>query len=163
MLDNIGQGQGIYLYSYWSDRVIDRETVSVGVVPPRNDAVETAGRDWVQIDLSSHQGEHLVGNPFLKIVNFADINVCGNGATFSESGGCSGGTQNLFEAAASGDCSTWINSTIYYYANESTRSSMSCSSGCTDVVMKPWWSYWIEVCPSAPADIFLAVPQPATP
>lgn len=154
----IGQGQGFYLYSYWSDKAIDQHLNAGG-------SLADNATNWVQVTPAyfddSQNAIELIGNPYNANVDFNDVMVCDNPGGYSDAGGCSGGTIYQFgEAADAG----WLSPSIVSYPNSTTPLTETCSGNTTGTcapVMRPWWGYEVEILSgSAPANIFFAVPKP---
>lgn len=152
----IGQGQGFYLYSYWTDKAIDQYLNGGG-------SLTTNATNWVRIDPTYYTGAadkvELIGNPYDMNVDFSTVMVCGSGTGFSTGTGCdNGGTKGTFDTMSDAG---WISPSIVSYPNNTTPLTETCSGGSCTPVMRPWWGYEIEILSgTAPADIFFAVPKP---
>jgi hypothetical protein len=143
-LNTESNGTGFYIYSWGStDNVLDVDT---GTVPEYGDEVDTS-EDWVGITLTS--GRNLISSPYLKNVNFSDIDIC-KGSTFTTNGGCSGGTVKDFAnatASVSAVEAAWVDTNIHHFLNPTTATSEACLDGtdnCT-AVLRPWWGQWVQL------------------
>jgi hypothetical protein len=145
LLNTETSGTGLYMYSWGYNNVLDVDTATV---PEYTE-------NWVGINLE--QGRNLVGNPYLKNVNFSNIQICQN-SSFTTAGGCSGGIINSFENAVG----TWVDGGIVnYITNDFSAGSESCVPGDCLAQLRPWWGQWVYLTADSSSDIYiLAVPKP---
>ncbi len=148
LLTSLTNGKGLNIYAFAMNTSIldEKDTDDTSLVTTNTD-------NWVSISLS--QGRNLVGDPYLKNVNFSDIKICKD-STFSSSTGCSGGTVNGFVAAVS---ASWMDGTIAYYANSTTYSTETCSGVSCTAKLRPWWAQWVYLLKDDGTYI-MAVPEP---
>jgi hypothetical protein len=138
-------GTGFYIYSGGYNNVLDVDTATV---PEYTE-------NWVGINLK--QGRNLVGNPYLKNVDFSNIQICQN-SSFSTAGGCSGGTIKSFESAVG----TWVGGGIVnYVTNDFSPSIESCVPFDCTAQLRPWWGQWVYLTAESSSDTYiLAIPRP---
>lgn len=148
-VSSLSNGKGYYLYAYALNTSVLDEMDSAG-----NAQVTANSSGWTRIDLA--QGRNLIGNPYLKNVDFTNIKVCKNPAGFSPDTGCSGGTILTFQEAVN---SGLLDGDIAYFANSNTFKYEMCNKIECTAKLRPWWGQWIYLLDGSNT-YTLAVPKP---
>ena len=125
---------------------------------------DNSGVNWVKIDISP--GRNIVGNPYLKNVNFSNVKICRSATGFVNTtavtgnpctGTSSPGTFKTFvEAVTAG----WMDGSIAYYANATTLTGETCNSITCTASMRPWWGHVVYRIIDDANTYWLAIPKP---
>lgn len=148
-ITSLTDGMGYYMYAYaMNSSVLDEnDSLSAALVSQNSDG-------WTRIDLS--QGRNLLGNPYLKNVNFSNVKICQNPTGFSAVTGCTGGTTVSFSQAVTNG---WLDGNIAYYANSTTYTYETCNAGSCTAKLRPWWGQWVYLLDGSNT-YKMAVPKP---
>jgi hypothetical protein len=152
-------GTGFYIYSWGYNNVLDVDTATVqeygDLIPDEN---------WVEIDLE--QGRNLVGNPYLKNVDFDNIKICQNATGFVKNtditgNPCLGTTAVSYQNAV---LNGWVSGDIVNHVTNDTSADIeTCNGlGCTGTAyLRPWWGQWIYVVEDPILNNYkMAIPRP---
>ncbi|MDH4226414.1 MAG: hypothetical protein OEV59_01475 [Deltaproteobacteria bacterium] len=145
-------GEGFYILSYNWVSVLDSD----GATLTENTA------NWTKVDMRNDvaESESLVGNPYLRNIDWSKVYVC-RGGTFTATTALGSNPCTVGELWTAAVTANRMSGTIKYWANDKTTTNETCTAvSCVNVFMRPWWGYWVTRGTDATvADYYLAVPK----